>query len=430
MGSEKKQVTVTEASHILNVSADTIRRWAKAGLLRCTRDSNNNRIFELAELKKLKKRHDPQKLSEKPRFKVLKSRATQYSSIELFAGAGGTALGMHNAGFRHLMLNEVDHNACETLRLNQPNWNILEGDIHTVDFTSYHDKVDLLQGGVPCQAFSYAGLSRGFDDARGTLFFEFARAVKEIKPKVLMMENVRGLLTHDKSRTFMTMLRILDGLGYDVAAKVLHAQFLDVAQKRERLVLIGVRKDLDMPILYPKEDRDVLTLWDAIGKCPKSSGAQYPPAKKKVLDMVPQGGYWRDLPLEVQKEYLKGSFKLSGGKTGMARRLAWNEPSLTLTCAPAQKQTERCHPEETRPLTVREYARIQSFPDEWQFTGSIASQYKQIGNAVPCNLAYHVGRGIVAMLSGKHQDEYRHVRPFDLNSVTAAEVRANALSMN
>lgn len=116
------------------------------------------------------------------------------------------------------------------------------------------------------------------------------------------------------------------------------------------------------------------------------------------MEQVPAGGYWRDLPEEVQKEYMGGSYYLTGGRTGMARRLSWDEPSLTLTCAPAQKQTERCHPEETRPLTVREYARIQTFPDDWEFCGSMAHQYKQIGNAVPVNLGYHVGRCVLAAL--------------------------------
>ena len=101
----------------------------------------------------------------------------------------------------------------------------------------------------------------------------------------------------------------------------------------------------------------------------------------------------------MQKEYMKGSFNLPGGKTGMARRLSWDEPSLTLTCAPAQKQTERCHPDETRPLTTREYARIQTFPDDWEFVGKMDSVYKQIGNAVPVNLAYAMGRALVRMLN-------------------------------
>jgi len=115
--------------------------------------------------------------------------------------------------------------------------------------------------------------------------------------------------------------------------------------------------------------------------------------------LVPAGGYWRDLPTDIQKEYMKASFYHTGGRTGMARRLSWDEPSLTLTCSPAQKQTERCHPEETRPLTIREYARIQTFPDNWKFTGSVTSQYKQIGNAVPVNLAFHIGNSIVEMLN-------------------------------
>ena len=117
--------------------------------------------------------------------------------------------------------------------------------------------------------------------------------------------------------------------------------------------------------------------------------------------MIPEGGYWRDLPIKDQKEFMGKSFYLGGGKTGMARRLSWSEPSLTLTCSPAQKQTERCHPSKTRPLTIREYARIQTFPDSWEFLGSETSQYKQIGNAVPVNLGYYIGRTLISMLSGK-----------------------------
>ena len=127
---------------------------------------------------------------------------------------------------------------------------------------------------------------------------------------------------------------------------------------------------------------------------PKSEGQIYPAKKKAVLDLVPAGGYWRDLPNAIQREYMKKSYFLGDGKTGMARRLSWDEPSLTLTCSPAQNQTERCHPEETRPLTVREYARIQTFPDHWQFMGSMTNQYKQIGNAVPVNLAYAVAQQV------------------------------------
>ena len=141
-----------------------------------------------------------------------------------------------------------------------------------------------------------------------------------------------------------------------------------------------------------------MTLRDAFFKgelyptdTPESAGAAYPEKKERVLALVPQGGDWRDLPDDVAREFMGGSYGLGGGKTGMARRLSLDEPSLTLTCSPVQKQTERCHPTQTRPLTVREYARIQTFPDEWQFMGSMASQYKQIGNAVPVNMAWARG---------------------------------------
>ena len=119
-----------------------------------------------------------------------------------------------------------------------------------------------------------------------------------------------------------------------------------------------------------------------------SEGISYPEKKRSVMSLIPEGGNWRDLPEKIQQEYMGGAFLSQGGKTSFAKRLSWNSPSNTLTCSPAQKQTERCHPDETRPLTTREYARIQTFPDDWEFLGSTSSIYKQIGNAVPVNLAY------------------------------------------
>src|SRR5699024_5402492 len=113
------------------------------------------------------------------------------------------------------------------------------------------------------------------------------------------------------------------------------------------------------------------------------------------LDLVPAGGCWVDLPENIAKEYLGASWNSGGGKRGMARRISWDEPSLTLTCSPSQKQTERCHPDETRPFTVREYARIQTFPDNWVFAGGLGEQYKQIGNALPVKLAYQLGAKLI-----------------------------------
>lgn len=332
---------------------------------------------------------------------------SKYNVIELFAGAGGLAIGLEKAGLSCLALNEIDKHACSTLRNNRPNWDILEGDVRKIDFTPYKGKAEIVTGGFPCQAFSYAGKKLGFEDARGTLFYEFARAVKEIQPLICVGENVRGLLNHEGGKTLAGMVSILDDLGYKVLPpKVLKAIFHRVPQKRERVLIIGIRKDVNIPYEFPKEHKEQYTLKDALkaGKLfdsnvPKSIGMVYAKNKKEVLDLIPQGGYWRDLPLEIQKEYMKESFYLGGGKTGMARRISWDEACLTLTCSPAQKQTERCHPEETRPFTVREYARIQTFPDAWEFAGPITSQYRQIGNAVPVNLAEEIGYTLIKALN-------------------------------
>lgn len=417
-------MTIGEASQHLGISIDTLRRWDKSGIIRAGRNETGHRIFDIAEIERVNNKRHCRASSDTDQYRVLSSdEDIRYSSIDLFAGGGGTASGLERAGFDHLLLSEIDRDAAATLRTNRPEWNVVEGDVAAIDFAEFHDKVDLLEGGFPCQAFSYAGHSRGFEDTRGTLFFEFARAVKEVMPKVFIGENVKGLLRHDDGRTLKTMLKTLasikdsQGRTYKVGYRLVRAQYHDVAQKRERLILVGLRSDIDSPLLLPKERDYIISLWEAIGKCPPSAGQSYPEKKKKVLDLVPAGGYWRDLPDEVQREYLGGSYHLSGGKTGMARRLSWDEPSLTLTCSPAQKQTERCHPEETRPLTVREYARIQSFADDWEFSGSVSQQYKQIGNAVPSNLAFHLGRAVRTMLENKISDNY-----VELEEVSAAVV--------
>lgn len=323
-------------------------------------------------------------------FNVLKSDTrSSYQVIELFAGAGGLALGLENAGLGTKTLIEIDKHAANTLKLNRPQWDVRHQDVSTVNFNP--GDADIVAGGFPCQSFSYAGKRLGFNDIRGTLFFEYARIVNSVKPKLIIAENVRGLVNHDQGRTLKTMLDVLDEIGYAVQWRVLRAQYFDVAQKRERLVIIGVRKDLPITHVFPHERDYTLSLRDVLKDVPDSNGQKYNERKYAIMSRVPEGGCWRDLPQDIQRDYMGASFYSSGGRTGMARRLAWNAPSLTLTCNPAQKQTERCHPAETRPLTVREYARIQSFPDDWQFTGPISSQYHQIGNAVPVNLGFHIG---------------------------------------
>lgn len=400
----KKLLTVHEVSQRINVSPDTIRRWEKKGLIKANRSKNNYRLFDFEEVDLHYKKING--IISGRGFCVLKDEKTDLRAIDLFAGGGGTALGLENAGLHHDLLVEKDRHAAATLKMNRPNWNVFEGDVAEVDYTPFAGKVDVVEGGFPCQAFSYAGNKMGFKDVRGTMFFEFARCVKDVRPSIAIGENVRGLVNHDNGRTLKLMASILKDLGYKVAYKILRAQYLDVPQKRERIMIIGVRNDLDIPILFPRERNYTVSLREALGGCPVSEGAKYPEKKKTVLDLVPPGGYWRDLPDSIQKEYMGASYHLGGGKTGMARRMSWDEPSLTLTCSPAQKQTERCHPDETRPFTVREYARIQTFPDEWEFSGSIAAQYKQIGNAVPVNLGYYFGKAVRAMLLNEKREEF------------------------
>jgi DNA (cytosine-5)-methyltransferase 1 len=401
MLTQSNTLTVADAALHLDLSVDTIRRWEKKGLIQADRSAHNHRLFSRQELERLALKHSGRSTAD--RYRILKAdKQTRYTAIELFSGAGGMALGLEHAGLQSKMLVEFDKYAAATLRANRgKKWNIVEGDIHDVSFKEHAGKIDVVVGGFPCQAFSYAGHGEGFGDPRGTLFFQFARCVSEVQPKIAVAENVRGLLKHDGGRTLRTMVLELESRGYRVDYKLLRAQFLDVPQKRERLLIVGIRKDLDIPFLFPRERDYTVSLREALKGVPKSDGAKYPKAKKAVLDLVPPGGYWKDLPEDIQRKYMAGSFHLTGGKTGMARRLSWDEPTLTLTCSPAQKQTERCHPKETRPLTVREYARIQTFPDDWQFMGGTAAQYKQIGNAVPVNLGYYVGQAVIGMLRGK-----------------------------
>jgi len=319
--------------------------------------------------------------------------------IELFAGAGGLALGFENAGIKHVAVVEIDKDCVETLKKNRPEWNIIHDDVKNVDFTQFN--VDIVSGGFPCQPFSYAGKRLGFEDIRGTLFHEFARCVKETDPKICIAENVQGLVRHDNGRTLGTMIDILENLSYDVQYKVLNAANYGVAQKRKRLFLIGTKEDVIFK--YPRQKKGIPTIKDALKDVPESEGTSYSDKKKEVLDLVPAGGCWINLPEDIQKEYMGKSFYSGGGKRGMARRMSWDEPCLTLTTSPCQKQTERCHPDETRPFTVREYARIQSFPDSWEFIGGVTSQYKQIGNAVPVKLAEAVGKEVVKAIKGKNK---------------------------
>ena len=321
----------------------------------------------------------------------------KYKYLEVCAGCGGLSYGFKCAGLQGVALIEIDKTCVKTLKSNFKNETVINNDMRKIDFSIYRNKVDIVVGGIPCQSFSIAGKREGLENAnKGGLFYDFKRCVIEINPLMFMIENVEGLKNINDGDTYNFIIKEMEGLGYRVTSEVLNAVNYDVPQKRKRLIIIGTKYDVEF--IFPKKQSKILTLKDALKNVPTSKGVEYSASKKKVLALVPAGGCWIDLPNDVQKEYMGKSITSGGGKRGMARRLSWNEPCLTLTTSPCQKQTERCHPEITRPLTIREYARIQTFPDSFNFEGTTTSIYKQIGNAVPCMLGYHVGLQIIKTL--------------------------------
>lgn len=333
-----------------------------------------------------------------------------FTAIELFAGAGGLALGIEKAGFNTLALIEIDKDASKTLKNNRPNWNVICDDIANIScqnlcklFNLDIGELDLLSGGAPCQSFSYAGNRLGLDDARGTLFYHYAAFLHKLQPKVFLFENVRGLLRHNAGHTYQTILRIFEETGYTIQKKVLNAWDYNVAQKRERLITIGVRNDLvgQIAIKFPTPYKSKPLLRNVLQNVPYSDGAQYSEYKRELFELVPPGGCWRDVPENIAKEYMKSCWNMGGGRTGILRRMSLDEPALVVLTSPSQKQTDRCHPLEARPFNIRENARIQCFPDDWIFYGSISSQYRQVGNAVPVNLAYAIAREIYKSLESK-----------------------------
>lgn len=310
-----------------------------------------------------------------------------YTFTEFFCGCGGMSIGLIRAGLIPVHLYDIDHVCIQTLREN--GYSMAEVcDIRTVERVS---NVDIIVGGIPCQAWSHSGKRMGLDDSRGSLFLEFIRVVNASKPKMFIIENVHGLLTHNKGETFKTLMNRFD--GYTIHSKLLNAWDYGVAQIRKRVFIIGILNGLEYTFPDPLPNR--LLLRDALKDVPASPGQRYSDAKKAILNLVPPGGCWVDIPPDIQRAYMGRSFTASGGRRGIAKRLSWDAPSPTLLTNPNSKQSERCHPDETRPLTIREYARIQTFPDSYMFSGSMIQQYRQIGNAVPVELAYHLGRSLI-----------------------------------
>lgn len=323
--------------------------------------------------------------------------------VEVCAGCGGLSSGFMKAGWEPLYLCDWDKWCVESLKLNHPGSNVEKMDMRELNLERFRGQVDCLMGGVPCQAFSLAGLRQGLEDARGQLIVDFNRLINECQPKMFIVENVRGLVIHEKGQTLRDVEELFgnDGL-YRVQHKILKATDYGVPQKRERVFVVGVHRDIPRDFEYPEPlgTNPTLRNCGVFENLPDDDMcATYPQRKREIMEHVPPGGCWVDLPDDLKTEYMGNSLNSGGGKRGMARRLHMDEASLTLTTSPAQKQTERCHPTETRPLSVREYARIQGFSDDYKLAGSMGQQYKQIGNAVAVGVAYHMGLQASALLT-------------------------------
>ena len=259
-------LTLSEAAELIGKSKETLRRWDKEGKLTAVREPMSNyRLYNKTQVETLFSNFLLPAVQETISNYV--EPDNEYTVMELFAGAGGLAVGMEKSGLKCVALNEIDKWACQTLRNNRPNWKVLEGDVRSFNFSEYHNKVDVVTGGFPCQAFSYAGKRLGLNDARGTLFYEYARVVQEVNPPICIGENVRGLLNHENGKTLQGMISILDEIGYNVVPiQVLKAINFKVPQKRERLILVGIRKDIKIKYEYPKPYKRIYDLSDALKK--------------------------------------------------------------------------------------------------------------------------------------------------------------------
>lgn len=373
--------------------------------------------------------------------------------VSLFSGAMGLDLGLEKSGFTVAVAVECNKYAVETIRLNRPSLPIIDRPIEDVTTEEILEAAGLkpgdpvvVSGGPSCQVFSTAGQRGSLGDPRGTLFEHFLRVVREAKPRFFVMENVRGLLSaavkhrplgergpgypklepeEELGSAFQVMTASLSELGYYVVFDVLNAADYGAPQRRQRLVIIGSQSGENIRMPQPSHSeigQDGLAAWEtlraAIGDLEEEDPEFYSfcPAKEKYLKMVPEGGNWRDLPEALREKALGKAFVSWGGRSGFFRRLAWDKPSPALTTRPDSKATSLCHPAELRPLTVREYARIQQFPDSWEFSGMVRKKYVQVGNAVPLGLGEAIGRAIrKAMRSRKKRGQTGQVECWNID---------------
>jgi DNA (cytosine-5)-methyltransferase 1 len=367
--------------------------------------------------------------------------------ISFFSGARGLDLGLERAGWDCLAANEFDRIVCETIRFNAPKLRLYPEDVRgltvdrlSVDLGIKPGELFAIAGGPPCQAFSTAGRRLGLNDDRGNVFLHFIDLIIGLKPKYALFENVRGLLSAPLSHrphiergsgnaalsddelpggALKVILARLQAAGYEVTFNLYNTANFGVPQSRERLIFIASRDGSRVPHLRPTHDRDGrngllpwVTLRDAIAplSAREHHAMSFPEKRIAYYRMLTEGQNWRDLPERIKASAMGNSFLSGGGKTGFYRRLAWDKPSPTLVTRPNMKATDLCHPEELRPLSVEEYAAIQTFPANYQFLGRLDDQYRQIGNAVPCLFAEAIGRHIKNFDAGRYRRASKPVR--------------------
>jgi DNA (cytosine-5)-methyltransferase 1 len=358
----------------------------------------------------------------------------RYNSVSLFSGAMGLDLGLERAGFDVRFAADNFVAAVATIRKNRPSLPVFEDDIRKLTAERIYDstglipgEVDLLSGGPPCQSFSTAGRRLCVEDnENGPLIYQFTRLIDELRPRAFLMENVKGILSAPiewwmklpegnngkripglHGTLLDELLKQQRELGYTVDYCLLNSADYGVPQVRWRVFFVGFRdgekpqfplpSHSELPGLFTqrwKTIREAMTIEND-----HSHRNNFSPRKLRYLRLVPPGGNWRSLPVELQQESMGKAYYAKGGRSGWWRRLSLDAPSPTILTEPQQAGTSLCHPTSDRPLTVRECARIQTFPDDWEFCGRGAEQYRMVGNSVPVLLGEAVGRSILGTLT-------------------------------
>jgi DNA (cytosine-5)-methyltransferase 1 len=364
--------------------------------------------------------------------------------ISFFSGALGLDIGLHQAGLRCLALNEFDKAAGKTIRRNlhtiygkdvpkfYPNdVRELTADLLRQDLGIRTEELFAIVGGPPCQAFSTAGKRLGLNDQRGNVFLHFVNLIAELRPKYAIFENVRGILSapfvhrphSERGSQFpplcaeelpggalLHILEMLETNGYTTTFTLYNTANFGVPQGRERVIFFASRERKSIPYIRPTHSeggRSGLEKWRTFREAVQGldhttvTTGKFPESRLQYYRLLREGQNWRNLPPDLQPEAMGASYHCGGGKTGFYRRLAWDKPSPTLVTCPTMPATDLCHPEEDRPLSVEEYAAIQTFPPDYVFEGSLADKYRQIGNAVPCHFGKLIGEHILACDEGE-----------------------------